>query len=279
MPRFSIPSKLADDPELIALHRQMLIEEIDRTLSLAEVRSLPFDELLNCIERLPDIINSAEIVFRVCEYDPSLNQAYSLAESVRRLAETVDGLPSRRKPTYDRAIMRILSRLPAEAAWPVADPWLEHKRKFRRETAYAILRKTGIDEKAGSRLLEVFENTGDQTALELIARNPSATRALDIRQVLPLFEDEYWRMRLVEAVLMDDEPRALMLATNFPREFTHAVGRQKQKRLVPNLRNLFDLQSENLDFLSIYAWALGQVGALDEIGRLRGHIERMKRFA
>ena len=279
MRRFSIPAKLADNPELIALHRKMLMEEIDRTLSLAEVRSQPFDELLNSIERLPDISNSAEVVFRVCEYEPSRNQAYSLAESVRRLAEIVDGLPSRRKPTYDRAIRRILSRLPAEAAWPVADPWLEHKRKFRRETAYAILRKTGIDEKAGSRLLEVFESTGDQTALELIARNPSATRALDVKQVLPLFEDEYWRMRLVEAILVDDETRALTLAADFPREFTHAVGRQKQKRLVPKLRDLLALQSENLDYLSIYAWALGQVGALDEIGRLREHIERMKRLA
>ncbi|WP_416795502.1 hypothetical protein [Ciceribacter azotifigens] len=279
MSRFSLPARFADHPDLIAGHRQKLIEEIERTLSLAEVRSLPFDELLNSIEHLPDISNSAEIVFRACEYAPSLNQAYALAESVRRLAESVDGLPSRRKPPYDRAIMRILSRLPAEAAWPVVDPWLEHNRKFRRETAYAILRKTGIDERAGLRLLEVFENTGDQKALELIARNPSATRTLDIRQILPLFEDEYWRMRLVEAVLVDDEPRALILASDFPREFTHAVGRQKQKRLVPNLRSLFDLQSENLDFLSIYAWALGQLGALDEIGRLREHIERMKRLA
>lgn len=279
MSRFSLPAGFADHPELIALHRQMLMEEIDRTLSLAEVRSLSFDELLNSIEHLSDISNSAEIVFRACEYAPSLNQAYSLAESVRRLAEAVDGLPSRRKPPYDRAIMRILSRLPAEAVWPVVAPWLEHKRKFRREAAYAILRKTGIDETAGLRLLEVFENTGDQMALELIARNPLATRTLDIRQILPLFEDEYWRMRLVEAVLVDDEPRALILAADFPREFTHAVGRQKQKRLVPNLRSLFDLQSENLDFLSIYAWALGQLGALDEIVRLREHIERMKLLA
>lgn len=276
MSRFLIPSRFANDPELVALRRQMLIDEIDRTLSLAEIRSLPFEELLNGIEHLPTVSNSAEIVLRACEYEYSPNQAYSLAESVRRLAETVDRLPGRRKPTYDRAIMRILSRLPADVAWPVVDPWLDHKRKFRREAAYAVLRRTGVDGRVGSRLLEVFENTGDQTALELIARNPPSTSTLDVNLVLPLFDDEYWRMRLVEAVLIDNEPKALALASDFPREFTHAVGRQKQKRLLPELKKLFTQQPENLDFLSIYAWTLGQVGALDEIGSLRAHIERMK---
>lgn len=258
------------------MHRKMLIEEIDRTLSLAEVRCLSFDELLSKIEQLPEIGDTGEIVFRACEYELSLNQAYSLAESVRRLSDTIDGLPSRRKPTYDRAVKRILSRLPAEVAWPVTEPWLEHKRKFRRETAYAILRKTGVNDRAGLRLLKVYEKTRDQKALELIVRNPSATRDLDIEQVLPLFEDEYWRMRLVEAVLIDDEPKALILASNFPREFTHAVGRQKRKNLLSELRNLFDLQSENLDFLSIYAWALGQLGEMHELQKLRAHIEELR---
>ncbi|MDO3432572.1 hypothetical protein QWJ46_07725 [Rhizobium sp. CBN3] len=279
MARFTIPSSLKDDPDIVALHRQFLVEEIDRTLSLAEVRSLPFDELLTGIECLPNIDNSSEIIFRACEYEPSLNQAYSLAESVRRLADSVEELPSRLKPTYDRAIRRILSRLPAEVAWPVCSPWLEHKRKFRRETAYLVLRKTGVDETAGARLLGVFQSTGDQMALELIARNPLATRNVNIETILPLFDDEYWRMRLVEAVLMDDETKSVMLATKYPREFTHAVGRQKQKSMLPKLNSLFDLQSENLEFLSIYAWALGQIGAMEEIRKLRVHIERLRFLA
>lgn len=279
MSRFSIPPELADDPQAVALHRRWLFQEIEQTLALAEIRSLSFDELLNRIENLTEVSGFSEIVFHVCECELSINQAYALAESVRRLAETVDQLPSVSKQTFDRAIRRILSRLPAEVVWPIAVPWLEHKRKFRREIAYATLRQTGIDEKAGSRLLEVFEKTGDQTALELIARNPPATRSLDVQYIMPLLKEQYWRMRLVEAVLMDDEPRAVVLAAEFPREFVHAVGRKKQKRLLPRLKELFDLQHDNIDFLSIYAWSLGQIGALEEIRRLREHIDQMKRLA
>ncbi|WP_170573540.1 hypothetical protein [Ruegeria atlantica] len=238
---------------------------------------MPFDKLLTQIESLPELESPGEIIFRACEYELTRNQAFALAESVRRLADHVDELPSRRKPTYDRGIKRMLSRLPAEAAWPVAEPWLEHKRKFRRETAYAILRKTGVDEKAGARLLKIFLRTGDQAALELIARNPVATRDLEIGKTLPLFADEYWRMRMVEAVLIENSSKAVAFKFVYPREFTHAVGRQKKNFLLSELRSLFDLNAENLDYLSIYAWALGQLGALSELSELREHLESLSR--
>lgn len=274
--RFSdLPPELSNDPELVAARREMIIAEIDQTLSLAEVRCLPFDALLKQVEELPSILNSCEVIFRACELELSMNQAFALAESVRRLADKVDELPSRRKQTFDRAIRRILSALPAEAAWPVAGSWLEHKRKFRRETAYSILKRTGVDDVAGARLFEVFESSHDQAALELIARNPRATKNIEVRKVLPLFEENYWRMRLVEAVLIDNQSAAIELAQDYPREFTHAVGRQKLVEFKFELERLFVERSNDLDFISIYGWALGQLGATEQLAKLRKHLDQL----
>lgn len=275
MNRYSIPQHLLNDPEVAAMHRELLLHEIDSTLSLAEARCMPFDEMLIKIENLPEQSNYREITFHACEYKLSQNQGFSLGEAVRVLAERVDELPSKKKAAYDRAVKRMLSRLPAEVAWSVAAPWLEHKRKFRREIAYSALRKTGVDENAGVQLLDIYDRTGDQSALELIARNPEATRNIEVESAIRLFEDQYWRMRMVEAVLIDEASRAISIKYSYPREFTQAVGRQKAKELLPELRLLLEKNAEDLSFLSIYAWALGQLKAMNDLNQLRIHVGKL----
>jgi hypothetical protein len=134
-----LPQEFAGNPVLVEAHRTMMLDEIDRTIRMAEIRCLPFDDMLRRIEHLWDDDAAGEIVYRACSEPLSQNQLCALAESVSRLAETVEGLPSTLKAKLDRAIKRILSRMPAEVAVPIAEPWLEHKRKFRREVAYHIL--------------------------------------------------------------------------------------------------------------------------------------------
>ena len=61
----------------------------------------------------------------------------------------------------------------------------------------------------------------------------------------------------------------MSLSLAYPREFVWAVGRQKDAGLLPVLRHLFNMNPDDLDFVSAYVWALGQIGAREELSRVR----------
>lgn len=74
----------------------------------------------------------------------------------------------------------------------------------------------------------------------------------------------------------DDDERsrsaALTLAARYPFEFAHAVGRTGDKALRVPLRELLHANSSDLEFLSIYAYALGKIGAKEELQSLKTSI-------
>jgi hypothetical protein len=271
----TLPQQFANDPEMIAEHRRMALDAIHRTIRLSEIRCVPFDELLNKIEHLWDDPCAGEIVYRACNEDFSDNQYYALAESVRRLADAVDLLPSGQKASPDRAIKRMLARMPAQIAAPVAEQWLEHRRKFRRDLAYRVLREGGLTAASGPGLLDVFGRTGDQECLKLIARFPEAVGDMDVSSIVKQIDNDYWRMRLVQAAIVAKNIHAMSLAESHPFEFLHAIGRLKDATVLPKLRVLFRKHSDDLRFISLYAWVLGQIAANEELLALKAHIERL----
>jgi hypothetical protein len=48
--------------------------------------------------------------------------------------------------------------------------------------------------------------------------------------------------------------------------------------LLPDLRRLFDAHSGDLKFISLYAWTLGQLGATEDLARLRESLTRLKQM-
>jgi hypothetical protein len=235
---------------------------------MAEIRCVPFDELLARIERLWADDAAEQIVYRACQETFSDDQIHLLAESVKRLADAAETLPSAARSKALRAVRRILARMPAHIASPIAAPWLEHKHKFRREIAYRIFRGVGVAAEVGPQLLAAFHRNGDQECLQLIARNPAAVISVDVTSLLKLMEEDYWRMRVIEA-LLTKATTVVSIDSLYPCEFAWAVGRNKNAALIPKLRVLFEKHSSDLEFLSIYVWALGQLGARDELARVR----------
>jgi hypothetical protein len=254
------------------MYRQSALQEIEDTIRLAEVRCLPFDALLQRLSNLWSDPYAAEIVHRVATEPFSHNEMAALATVAEQLAETADGLPSSRKASVDRALKRILARMPPDLAAPIATPWLEHKRKFRRQIAYKVLRASGLPDSYGPKLLGIFRRTGDQECLLLIARNPRALQAAAPQAVFSAIDDEYWRMRVVEGMGSLDPAAAEPFAKLAPREFAWAAGRLRDRAFLPALRQLFVERPEDLEFRSIYAWALGQLEALEDLLSLRQHL-------
>jgi hypothetical protein len=128
---------------------------------------------------------------------------------------------------------------------------------------------------SGPRLLDIFNRTGDQECLNLIARYPIAIRDLDLPSLLEKVDDDYWRMRLVQAAIIADKPKAMALAATYPFEFLHAIGRLKDETLLPNMRELFEKHPDDLKFLSLYAWVLGQLRSRGELAALKAHVEKL----
>jgi len=266
---------LTSSPEIAAAHRESQFAELARTLDMAEIRCISFDQLLTRIEKLWDDESASQIVYRACQESFSDNQILALAESVRRLAYAAEDLPSSARSKALSAVKQILARMPMHIAGPIAEPWLTHKYKFRRELAYRIFRGTGVAAEVGPMLLAAFHRSGDQECLQLIARSPAAVAAVDVADLLALIEDDYWRMRIMEALLKTKGATGVSFRSLYPYEFAWAVGRNKDTALLPILVSLFDNHSNDLDFLSIYVWALGQLGAQDHLSRVRAYVRSL----
>ena len=72
------------------------------------------------------------------------------------------------------------------------------------------------------------------------------------------------------------KPKAKVLADTYPSEFLHAIGRLKDATLRPKMRELFDKHSDDLKFLSLYAWVLGQLRASEQLAALKAHVENLR---
>jgi hypothetical protein len=177
-------------------------------------------------------------------------------QAIKHLVKAADQLPPTQKTKAFNAVRRILSRMPADIAAPIAEPWLEHKHKFRREMAYRIFRGAGVPAEFGPRLLAAFKKNGDQQCLDLVARYPATVVANNTKVVAESITDRYWRMRVIQSLLISDAERGVSLSSAYPREFVWASGRQRDVTLLPILRGLFEANPGDLDFLSIYVWAL-----------------------
>jgi hypothetical protein len=73
-------------------------------------------------------------------------------------------------------------------------------------------------------------------------------------------------------LLVYQRPAALALASRYPFEFAHAAGRAGDKSLRGPLRVLLSANSNDLEFLSICAYALGKIGAKAELKSLKKFI-------
>ena len=97
--------------------------------------------------------------------------------------------------------------------------------------------------------------------LELIARTVSVVGKVDADFLLQNLSEEYWRVRVLQALLCHRPQPAVKLAADYPKEFIWAVGRAKADSYLPLLGKLAKLNKRKIDMLSIYARALGQLGA------------------
>ena len=124
-------------------------------------------------------------------------------------------------------------------------------------------------------LVKQYHETFDQELLELIARFPAAIAAADADWLLACLEERYWRMRVVEGLLLNATAVMASYADSHPYEFAYAVGRTQSSKYLPTLHELVVQRSDDLDVLSIATWAFGKLGDRPGIALMQSIAKRL----
>lgn len=249
--------------------REREIERLARTLSLAEVRCLSWDEIRPRLRRLWDDPQADELVIRVEEIGLSASESVELANAIVQLSSEAVAYDRRTRPRLDRRLMRLAGKLPRDLRYEQALTDLRHPRKLRRLGACKALREIGVDEQLAPKLVRCYQETADQALLQLIARSPAAVGAVDARWLVTSLDESYWRMRTIEALVLRGAGDVEEYSCSHPREFVHAVGRARGLSHKSALRSLLREHSRDLDFVALVAWALGRLEDREGLTALR----------
>jgi len=259
------------------LRHEMAVSDVDRALRMARLRCLSFEELVSRLGRIWEVDESSSVVYALCERSFTPTEEGLLSDALTDLGQVGDGLRSHDKAKVDRAIGRVSRCMSPERACHVVVPFLAHPRKARRQIAYRVLKAVPVTAEFGKELVERYRQTGDEELLELVARSSEAVCRVDVRYVLESLGEEYWRARVLAALLATEPAKAYELADAYPVEFVHAVGRQEDHGALEAMRKLFRRRRRDPEFLSIYAWCLGILRATDHLRAVARAFEKMQK--
>jgi hypothetical protein len=251
-----------------------------RTLTLAKIRCLTFDEKLRRLKKGLDEDFFDELSYAVRESERSPRQNAELASVVVRLAKKADGLPSSQRARLDRRVGRLLRALPFDLASPIVLELLSDPLKQRRELGLRRIRSEAISNHFVQFLCERFRETGDNELLKVILGKPIPLAILDPHALVKSFDDDYWRMRVIEATLKADASRGAAFASSHPLPFIWACGRLGKRSMISNIVDCLSNAPDKVPLIDITAWALGKLGAKGELARLEDLLDQMsKEFA
>ena len=257
-----------DESNIESFKTEIFLDKLGRTVRYAKLRCLSPTEIFDRIAGLDLDPEVTDYVYRISELRLTGSNLEHLLGAMKNLANRSESSSSKVRAKIDRILLRLVRLLPTDIGNNFAEPFVDHRLKSRRRWAYSSLRQKPISKIIAVKLANVFKQHGDQDALKLIARNPKRVTDVGGEFLLANINEEYWRARVVEALLDYDRPTALLIAKRYPFEFAHAVGRSGDDSLVSYLTDLFPANQDDMEFISIYAFAMGKLGAIAELESL-----------
>lgn len=253
-------------------YRRQRFVDIQREVREGILDCLAIDDLLSLIEDAEEPYRRVGLIDHIDRSELSDPHFVRISGLIKRIALKSELLPSREKLRADSALRALVGLLPSDVAELHALEFLVHPRKARRTIAFKILKRTGLTIGGAKYLLVRFEETGDQELLELIARCPRVVSESEPIFLLEHISEPYWRMRVMEGLLMHKQDMALDLSGRYSREFVHAVGRQESAEHAPRVEALARQHWDDPDFLSLYAWCLRKLRDPERLIALDKHL-------
>ena len=194
-----------------------------------------------------------------------------LLTSLRRIKGQMDTLPRRQRLVADRTLYRLLHKLPLELSCELVVQCIQSRRKLCRAAGYRALKVHGIPEDLAAVLWGRHVETDDDEPLKLLACAPNVLDKLDVHELLRLLPEKYYRMRLIESLLIVHDARVDQLTLAYPVEFAWAAGRIGDIALVPTLRTLLSANKHEREFVRSCVWAFSKMPdiAIEDVEKVR----------
>lgn len=121
-------------------------------------------------------------------------------------------------------------------------------------------------------LLELYLKKREEEALKTIIYSSVKLDLEIIISILEKTDNKYWKARLIQNLILNEQNEVLKIYSMYPFEFIHAVGRIGNKKYIKVIKELFEENKNDFDFLSIYAYSLGKLCAKKELNNLSKYI-------
>ena len=146
-----------DKPTIDDFRTHTKLRELDRTIQYARLRFLSPDDITDRIARLDEDDDPNDYVDRLSKMNLDDSELERLVDVMDSLAQRSENTPSKLKVKLDRTLLRLVRLLVRlrhiDLANRFAEPFVDHRRKARREWAYAALRKKQISQSIAVKLL------------------------------------------------------------------------------------------------------------------------------
>jgi hypothetical protein len=246
-----------------------------RTLALAKIRCLPLKEKLRRLKNGLDEEYFDELAFAVGESERSKHQNTELAAIVANLAKRSAHLRSSERARLDRRVGKLLRVLPFDLARPIVLDLLSDPLKQRRKIALKGVRSEAMDDHFVELLWNRFRETDDVSLLKVILGRPIPLDTVDPYRLIDSFDEDYWKMRVIEATLKADGSRGTEFASSHPLPFIWACGRLEDRRMTSSVVDCLSSAPDKVALIDITAWALGKLGATAELTRLEALLNQL----
>ncbi|MGF3113389.1 hypothetical protein [Facklamia sp. P9177] len=253
------------------------IKKIEKDIERAKFNCLTLNELIELLKISSfSIFNHCEnILNRIGDYiylkkytDIQIEYLISLVERTIKEGEEI---PSKYRYKSDSLLKKLLRILPSEISYKYAMSCFKHRRKARREVGFNYFKRNSQCKESINKLLELYRETFDKRILELIARNYKVgfLEPKDLNFVLSEIEEGYWRTRIIEVLIEGVlEENTIKIINQYPYDSTYAMGRLEDDSILPIIIDSFESFASDLESIGLVFWALGKVGAKDEINKL-----------
>lgn len=182
-------------------------------------------------------------------------------------------LPTKAKTKADNALKRIIPLLTLEERKRIGLQLIKHRCKSHRYAGYAALSGL-IDLTIITRLLENFENYRDMGALECIARsNNQYAISTHAEYIFDHLNDDYLKARVFQRLLDESPTEAIQLSRKHELAFVWGAGRAQAYVALKTILEILSRKRTDYDALGIIVWALGRLGAVDALKKLRDELE------
>lgn len=255
------------------LELEYKLQELEQTIEFAKFRCISTSKIIEELSNYQIDSFVENYFYRLNELKLTAKDCNLLIDSINKLIHKHTNLATKEKIKFENFIKRLIVYLPSHLRHKYFDIFINSTRKSGRKIAYKSICKDLLTKNQINLLLEVYLERREEEALKSIIYSLVKLDLEIIISILEKTDNKYWKARLIQNLIVNEQNEVLQIYSMYPFEFVHAIGRTGNKKYIKMIKELFEENKNDFDFLSIYAYALGKLGSKKELNNLSKYIK------